>query len=114
MGSPFTIRFDNDAHEYAHVYLVDAQQRQWRLGRVEPWSRATLRIPAAAFAGSPGLLQLAVIAGERVTVEAARDPRARFTGVQPASAILSQRWMFTQGELMPLPLGGAGMDLGRQ
>src|SRR5687768_8107496 len=74
-GGPLTIRFDNDAREYAHVYLVDGRQHQWLLGRVEPWSRATLRIPAAALAGSPGFVRLAVITGERMTVQAARDRR---------------------------------------
>ena len=113
-GRPLTIRFDNHAHEHVHVYLVDGRQRQWLLGRVEPWARATLRIPAAALAGSPGFMQLAVLTGERLTLQAARDPRARFTAAQPPSAILSQRWMFAQGQLTPLPLRGARVDVGRQ
>ena len=103
-SQPLTIGFDNDGREYVHVYLVDGQQRQWRLGRVDPWTRATLRIPAAAFAGSPGFMQLVVIPGERVTSRATRDPRARFTAAQPVSAMLSQRWMFSQGQLTPLRL----------
>jgi hypothetical protein len=114
IGGPLTIRFDNDASEYAHVYLVDGRQHQWRLGRVEPWSRATLRIPAAALAGSAGFMRLAVITGERMTPQAARSPRATFTVAQPASAILSQRYMFAQGQLTSLPLRGARVGVGRQ
>ena len=113
-GRLVTIRFDNDAREHVQVYLVDGQRRQWRLGRVEPWSAATLPVPAAAFTGNPGFMQLVVITGERVTLEAARDPRARFTAAQSASAILSQRWMFAQGQLTPLPLRRARVDVGRQ
>lgn len=112
-GRLLTIGFDNDGRDYVHVYLVDGQQRQWRLGRVDPWTRATLRIPAAAFAGNPGFMQLVVIPGERVTVHAARDPRARSTAAQPVSAMLSQRWMFSQGQLTPLPLRRAGVAVGR-
>jgi hypothetical protein len=112
-GRPLTIRFDNDGHEHVHVYLVDWRQHQWRLGRVDPWSRVTLRIPAAALAG-PGFMRLVVTTGERLTLQAARDPRARFSAAQSAAAIVSQRWMFTHGELTPLPLGGARIDVGRR
>jgi hypothetical protein len=112
-GHPLTIRFDNDAREHVHVYLV-GRQRQWLLGRVEPGARAMLRIPEAALAGSQGFVQLAVLTGERLTLQAARDPRATFTIAQPASAILSQRWMFAQGQVTSLPLRGARVDVGRQ
>jgi len=113
-GGPLTIRFDNDAREHVHVYLVDGRQHQWLLGRVEPWSYTTLRIPTAALAGSVGFVRLAVLTGERMTPHAARNPRATFTVAQPASAILSQRYMFAHGQLTPLPLGGARVDVGRQ
>jgi hypothetical protein len=112
-GRPLTIRFDNDGREHVHVYLVDWRQHQYRLGRIDPWSRATLRIPEAALAGSPGLMRLVVITGERLTLQATRDPRARFSAAQSVSAILSQRWMFAQGQLTPLPLG-ARVDVNRQ
>jgi hypothetical protein len=112
-GRPIAIRFDNDAREHVHVYLVGGQ-RQWLLGRVEPGARATLRIPEAALAGSLGSVQLAVLTGERLTLQAARDPRATFTVAQPASAILSQQWMFAQGQLTSLPLRGARWGVGRQ
>jgi hypothetical protein len=104
-GGPLTIRFDNDASEYAHVYLVDGRQHQWVLGHVEPWSRTTLRIPAVALAGNVGFVRLAVITGERMTPHAARNPRATFTVPQPASSMLSQRYLFAQGQLTPVPLG---------
>jgi hypothetical protein len=113
-GGPLTIRFDNDAREYAHVYLVDGQQHQWLLGHVEPWSRVTLRIPPGAFVGSSGFMRLAVVTGERMTPHAALNPRATFTAAQPAAAIVSQRYLFAQGMLTPLPLGGARIDVGRQ
>jgi hypothetical protein len=102
-GRPITIRFDNDGHDHVHVYLVGTQ-RQWLLGRVEPWARAELRIPEGALAASPGFVQLAVLTGERLTLDGARNPRARFTIAQPASAVLSRQWTFSHGELTSLPL----------
>ena len=48
-------------------------------------------------------VRLAVLAGEPLTFEAARNPHARLSIAQPAAAILSQKWMFSQGELTPLP-----------
>jgi hypothetical protein len=102
---PLAVRFDNDAREHVHVYLVGVGgQRQWLLGRVEPGARATLRIPEAALAERQGFVQLAVLTGERMTPQVARNPRAMLTVAQPASAILSQRWTFAQGQLTPLPL----------
>jgi hypothetical protein len=113
-GRPLSIQFDNDARQHVHVYLVDGRQRQWLLGRIEPWSRATLSVPRAAVVGSMGFVQLAVLTGERVTLEVARDRRAAFTLAQPASAILSQRWMFTKGELMSLPVRGPRVGVDRE
>jgi hypothetical protein len=113
-GGPLTIRFDNFASEYAHVYLVDGRQHQWVLGHVEPWSRTTLRIPAAALAGSAGFVRLAVITGERMTPQAALNPRATFTVAQPASSILTQRYTFAHGQLTTLPLERVRVDADRQ
>ena len=93
-----TIQFANDERDYVHVYLI-GDKRQWLLGRVEQGAVATLRIPAEALAGETGFMQLAVIAGERVTMQAARAPRAKLTIAQPATAVLSQRWRFAQGEV---------------
>jgi hypothetical protein len=95
---PLTIRFDNLGRERVHVYLIGAT-REWLLGRVEPGAIATLRIPEEALAEGSMFVRLAVLAGERRTFEAARHPRARLTIAQPASAILSQRWSFSQGQL---------------
>ena len=113
-GRPLTIRFDNDSRDHVHVYLVDGRDRQWLLGRVEPWSQATLRLPAAALSESTGFVQLAVLTSERMTPQVTRNPRAMLTVAQPASAILSLRWMFAHGQLTPLPLGRVGVDVGRQ
>ncbi len=109
-GGPPIIRFENDAREYAHVYLIDGRQHQWLLGHVEPWSRTTLRVPPAALAASVGFVRLAVITGERMTPQAARNPRATFTVAQPASAILTQRYIFAHGQLTPMPLGRVDVD----
>lgn len=107
-GPPIAVHFVNDARDYVHVYLV-GEQREWLLGRVETGARATLRIPEAALAGGTGSLRLAVLAGERVTLRAAAEPRAAISLPQPAAAFLSQRWMFSQalakGQLTPLALG---------
>lgn len=112
-GRPLTIRFDNGAREHVHVYLVGAR-RQWLLGRVEPGARATLRIPAVSLSERPEFVHLAVLTGGRVTLQVARDARATFSVAQPVSQILAQQWMFAQGQLMSLPLGGARVDVRRR
>ena len=94
------IRFDNDAREHVHVYLI-GERREWLLGRVEPGAIATLRIPEASLNGGSRFVRLAVITGERMTLQAARDARATFTVSQPASAMLSHEWRFAHGELTP-------------
>jgi hypothetical protein len=98
---PAAIHFDNAAPARVYVYLL-GERREWLLGRVEPGARATLRLPAAALAEGPGFVRLAVLAGEGLTLQAARDPRARVTIAQPAAALAAQRWTFAQGELTPL------------
>jgi hypothetical protein len=107
-GAPLAFRFDNGARDYVHVYLIGTQ-REWLLGRVEQGARATLRIPDAALTGDAGPLYLAVLTGERVTQHAAGNARAATTIAQPAAAILSSRWTFSQtlasGELTALPSG---------
>jgi hypothetical protein len=95
------IRFDNGAREHVHVYLI-GEKREWLLGRVEPGAIATLRIPKESLAENAKFVRLAVIAGERVTLQAARNPRATLTLAQPASAVLSQQWRFSQGGLTSL------------
>jgi hypothetical protein len=95
---PLTIRFDNTARERVDVYLIGAT-REWVLGRIEPGATASLRIPVEALAKGSMYVRLAVIAGQPLTFQAARNPRARLTIAQPTSAILSQQWSFSQGEL---------------
>jgi hypothetical protein len=110
-GAPPAVRFVNEARDYVHVYLV-GEQREWLLGRVEPGARATLRIPEAALVENAGPMWLAVLTGERVTLRAAGDARAATTMAQPAAAILSQRWTFSQtpkGQLTSLPLARAAV-----
>lgn len=94
------IRFDNGARDYVQVYLV-GDNREWRLGRVEPGSVATLRIPEASLSGNTRSLRLAVLTGERLTTRAALDPRATFTIVQPMKSILQQQWRFAEGQISP-------------
>ena len=95
---PLTIHFDNLARDRVDVYLIGAK-REWLLGRVEPGAIASLQIPEGALDEGSEFVRLAVLAGERLTFQAARHPRAKLTVAQPASAILSQRWSFSQGEL---------------
>jgi hypothetical protein len=97
---PLTIRFDNLARERVDVYLIGAK-REWLLGRVAPGAIETLRLPDDALAEG-WMIRLAVLAGERLTFAAARNPRAVLTIAQPASAILSQQWTFSQGYLTSL------------
>ena len=107
---PPAIRFDNDGREHVYVYLIN-ERREWLLGRVEPMAVAMLRIPETALAERSVFMQIAVVAGERPTLRAAHDPRARITIAQPASAILSQQWMFSQGQITALRLRSAGMNV---
>jgi len=92
---PATIRFDNEGRQYVHVYLV-GQNRDWLLGRVEPGARATLRIPAEAITDDTWQMQLAVVAGDRVTMRAAWKAGAQVTIAQPAGQLVAQKWTFTQ------------------
>ena len=96
-----TIRFANDAGDYVHVYLI-GERRQWLLGRVEQGAVATLKLPDDAVTQGTSFMQLAVLTGERVTLQAARAPGARLTMVQPAHMIASQQWRFAQGEITGL------------
>ena len=110
---PLAIRFDNGAREDVHVYRI-RHQREWLLGRVEPGAVATLRLPKESVAEESGFVQLAVLTGDRVTLQAARNMRTRTTMLQPVSSILEQRWRFAQGELLSLRLPGAAVDVSRQ
>ena len=96
-----TIRFDNQARDHVHVYLI-GQQREWLLGRVEPGAVAALRLPDDVFDSDPGFVRLAVLAGGGVSQDAARDPRVQFTISQDPSLLLTRRWQFAQGQLTSL------------
>jgi hypothetical protein len=98
---PPAIRFDNDTREHVHVYLV-AEKREWVLGRVEAGAIALLRIPEESLAGDQTFVRLVVIAGDGITLQAARHVRAAPTLAQPVLDILSQRWRFSQGSLTSL------------
>ena len=103
-GAPLALRFDNEAHEHVHVYLV-GERREWLLGRVEAGARTTLRIPAAALAENPGFVRLAVLAGARLTQQSVAEARTAVTIAQPASALASQRWAFSQVTAQPRASG---------
>jgi hypothetical protein len=95
------IRFDNDGSEHVHVYLVD-DRRQWLLGRVEPGAKAMLRLPKDALGEASSFVRLVVVAGEPVTLQPARHPRAALTVSLPPWQVMSRRWFFAQGDLMSL------------
>ena len=101
-----SLRFDNQARSYVHVYLV-GEKREWLLGRVEPGAAATLRIPEGSLESNPGFVQLAVLAGGQVTQRVASDSRAQLTIAQPASSILSRQWRFVPGQLTSRDLRAA-------
>jgi hypothetical protein len=90
-----SIRFDNEARDYVHVYLV-GERSEWLLGRVAPGARVTLRIPDAAVAADQESMRLAVLVGEHVTLSAGTKARAASILAQPAAEMLSQRWTFSQ------------------
>jgi len=106
-ATSLAIRFDNQARDYVHVYLV-GQRREWLLGRVAPGATTALRIPEGALADETGFVRLAVVTGGHVTQQAARDARAQITIAQPATMLASQRWRIAQGQLTSLALGGPG------
>lgn len=110
---PLAIHFDNDARKRVHVYLA-GNQREWLLGRVEPAARATLAIPEAALTEGPGFVQLVVLEGERLTLQAARNPRAVLSIAQPASSIVLQRWAFAHDQLTSFQVDGTPVDVGRE
>lgn len=101
-----TIGFLNEAPVQVDVYLV-SELRQWRLGRVAPGVRTTLRIPEAALTMSSGFMRLAVLADATFSADAARDPRATLTIAQPVSELLTQRWTFWRPQLAAAELLGA-------
>jgi len=94
-GAQLAFRFDNEARDDVHVYLI-GEKREWLLGRVAPGARATLRIPEDALAENPGFMRLAVLAGQHASLRAAAESRAAISMQQPATAIVSQRWSFSQ------------------
>ena len=98
---PPSIRFDNDAREHVHVYLI-GEKREWLLGRVEAGAVAMLRIPEESLAGDLTFVRLVVIPGEGVTLRASRHVRATPTLAQPLLDIVAQRWRFSQGSLTSL------------
>ena len=110
-ATALAIRFDNQASDYVHVYLV-GQRREWLLGRVAPGATTALRIPDGALSDETGFVRLAVVTGGHVTQQAARDPRAQITIAQPATMLASQRWRMAQGQLTSIALGGARADAG--
>lgn len=103
---PLAFRFDNQAETYVDVYLI-TQQHQWRLARVLPGARALLRIPNSALPSITGFVQLAVIAGAPYSLDAAKDPHATLTVLQPTSELLAQRWTFSHTPLASPEILGA-------
>ena len=90
-----TLQFENEARTYVDVYLVGAK-REWWLGRVSAGALTTLRVPEAARDEGGSFMRLAVLAAAPLSVQAAREPRATLTVLQPAPTLLSQRWTFSQ------------------
>ncbi|HEX4684984.1 MAG TPA: hypothetical protein VH277_19850 [Gemmatimonadaceae bacterium] len=91
------ITFDNESGAYVDVYLL-TEQRQWWLGRVAQGGRATLRLPAAELGETPTFVRLAVLAGRPRSLQVSREPNALFSISQLLSALMSQRWSFSQTE----------------
>ena len=98
-ASLLSIPFDNLGRERVDVYLIGGK-REWLLGRLEPGASENLRIPEEAFADGSKFVRLAVLANEKRTFQAARNPRAKITIALPPAEILSQRWSFSQGALI--------------
>jgi len=112
-SAPLSIRFDNGERERVQVYLV-GERREWLLGRVEPGAVAVLKVPDAWRESTSGVVQLAVVRGERSTLQVSRDSRAMLSVAQPMSVLTTQRWRVAQGQLSQLDLGGALASGGRR
>jgi hypothetical protein len=108
-----TIGFVNEAQVQVDVYLV-SERRQWRLGRVAPGARTTLRLPESALSMEPGFMRLAVLADATLSTDAAHDPRAAVTIAQPVSELLAQRWTFWHPQLAAAELLGAAVRVGHR
>lgn len=101
-----TISFDNQAGTYVDIYLV-SDRRQWRLGRVMPGARMSLRLPDDDLADISGFVRLAALANANTTVQVTRDPHTVITIAQPLSVLLSQGWSFSHQESTSDRLQGA-------
>jgi hypothetical protein len=98
------VDFENRERRHVHVYLV-GPTREWLLGRVDPLERAQLRLPAEAVA-TDGMMSIVVIVGGPSTLSAKTDPRGAFSLKQPSVSFPQQRWVYTFGQLHPVPAGG--------
>ena len=97
------LQFDNQATAYVDVYLVGGQL-QWRLGRVLPGMRTSLRVPESVVDWATTTVQLAVIPGSQMSAQVSRDPRATVAPAQTLSELLSQLWIFRQPDGAPIQL----------
>ena len=104
------IRFDNVAPAYVDVYLI-TEQRQWRLGRVEPGANTTLRVPQDALNTKGGFVRLAVLENAPLSMQAALEPRAVVSIAQPISTLLKQRWTFSQNQAASAQIMSAPLDV---
>jgi hypothetical protein len=107
------VHFDNQAETYVDVYLV-GQRREWRLGRVSPGMRGTLRVPADAREElASGLVRLAALAGSQYTAHVELDPRATFTIPETAWRLSAKQWTFRQSQVSAPEIFSAPGVLGR-
>ena len=98
------VDFENRERRHVQVYLV-GPTREWMLGRVEPLGRVRLRVPNEALA-TDAMMAIVVIAGGVTTPSAKTDPRAVFSLKQPSVSFSEQRWVYTFGQLVPVPASG--------
>lgn len=108
-----SFRFDNQAQTNVDVYLI-TQQRQFRLGRVAPGARVTLRIPGSVLTPTSGFVRLAVLADAPISVDPAHDPNSTFTIVQPVASLVAQQWTFNWTPLASPEIRGAPTSVGRR
>jgi hypothetical protein len=93
------IQVDNDSRDPIDVYLV-AETREWFVGRVAPGVKTWLPVPERALSSSPGMVRLVALPNAPRSMSARRDPRAIVSLSQPATALIDQRWAFTQGQFV--------------
>jgi hypothetical protein len=99
-----TVKVQNQSRDRIHVYLI-APRGEWLLGRVEPLQTVWLSLPVGSSAARGGWNSLAVVAGWSRSLQPTREFGSVLSVRQPIGALMTQNWVFTGSQLVPMPQG---------